>query len=199
MRNLTAAVLFATTITVSFGAHLALAQSTQPAGAISTIGAYSAGEDRAFFDKNIGKLVKLEPTPMMGGALEKVFGARFFTVNVGVAGEAVVKTLVAAKVGDNLSDVSMPGATADMPALKALVRQDFTLKTDADGKTFEAALDALYPPDTRYDEKRKAVHHSGAQWTFIRGVFIGDFKGLVVTTDADGTITNIKYSREIKP
>jgi hypothetical protein len=57
----------------------------------------------------------------------------------------------------------------------------------------------LYPPDTRYDEKRKAVQHSGTLWTFIRGVFIGDFKGLVVTTDADGTITNIKYSREIKP
>jgi hypothetical protein len=156
-------------------------------------------DDRTFFDKNIGKLIKLEPTPIVDVSLEKVFGARFFAVSVSVAGEANIKTLVAAKVGDDLSDVNVPSATSEMPTLKALVKPDFKLKTDADGKTFEAALDVLYPPDTRYDEKRKAVRHSGTQWTFIRGLFIGDFKGLVVTTDADGTITSIGYSREIKP
>ena len=159
----------------------------------------STNEERAFFDRNIGKLIKLEPTPMTAVVLDKVFGAQFFMVSVSVAGEANIKTLVAAKVGDDLSDVNVPSATSEMPTLKALVKPDFKLTTDADGKTFEAALDVLYPPDTRYDEKRKAVRHSETQWTFIRGVFIGDFKGLVVTTDAGGTIINIKYSREIKP
>jgi hypothetical protein len=117
-------------------------------------------------------------------------------VNIGNSGGTTM--LVVARIDDNLSDVSLPGAMADMPALKALVKPDFKLKADADGKAFEAALDLLYPPDTRYDEKRKAVRHAGTTWTFIRGMFIGDYKGLVVTTDADGTIMSIRHSREIK-
>jgi hypothetical protein len=30
-------------------------------------------DDRAFFDKNIGKLIKLEPTPIVDLSLDKVF------------------------------------------------------------------------------------------------------------------------------
>ena len=153
--------------------------------------------DQAFFEKSIGKLLKVEPSPITGEALEKVFSAKFYQVKVGLKGGGDM-LLVAARVGDSLSEVSMPGTTSDMVDLKALVKPDFKLKTDADGKAFEAALDLLYPPDTRYDEKRKAVQHAGTQWTFIRGEFIDNFKGLVVTTDADGAITSIKYSREIK-
>jgi len=155
-------------------------------------------EEKSFVDRNMGKLIKLDPTPVTGEALEKVFSATFYMVKVSVGAGGGTTMLVAARVGDNLADVSLPTAAADLPALKALVKPDFKLKTDADGKVFEAALDLLYLPDTRYDEKRKAVRHVGAEWTFIRGVFIGDYKGLVVTTDANGTITSIRYSREIK-
>jgi len=153
-------------------------------------------EEKAFIDRNVGNLIKLDPTPVSGDALEKVFAAKFYMVKV-TAG-AGTTMLVAARIATTLPDATLPAATADFPALKALVRPDFKLKSDADGKMFEAALDLLYPPDTRYDEKRKAVRHAGTQWTFIRGMFIGDYKGLVVTTDANGTITSIQYSREIK-
>jgi len=154
--------------------------------------------DMAFFEKNVGKLIKLEPIRVSGEALEKIFAATFYTVRVKIGDRENVATLVAAKASDTVLDLSLPDTTAGMPALEQLVRTDFKLKTDADGKLFEAALDVLYPADTRYDEKRKAVRHLGTEWMFIRGVFIGDFKGLVVTTDADGTIVGIKYSREIK-
>src|SRR3954464_5735348 len=82
-------------------------------------------EEKAFLEKNIDKLVKLDPAPVTGDALEKVFDAKFYMVKVtaGAGGEAT--TLVAARVGDNLSDVSMPIAAADLPALKALVKPDF--------------------------------------------------------------------------
>jgi hypothetical protein len=154
--------------------------------------------DKAFFEKNIGKLIKLEPTRVSGEALDKVFSATFYTLKVKVGDREGVATMVAAKANDTVFDISLPDTPAAMPALKNLVRTDFKLKADADGKLFETALDVLYPSDTRYDEKRKAVRHLGTQWTFIRGVFIGDFKGLVVTTDSDGTIVDVKYSREIK-
>ena len=155
-------------------------------------------QEKSFIDANIGKLIKVDPTPVKGEELEKVFHATFYMVKVNVGNSGTTDMLVAARVADNLSDVSLPGGTADMPALLALVKPDFKMKADADGKAFEAALDLLYPPDTRYDEKRKAVRHAGTTWTFIRGMFIGDYKGLLVTTDAEGTITSIRYSREIK-
>jgi hypothetical protein len=161
-------------------------------------GRAATAEDKAFFEKNVASLVKVEPAPITGQALERVFGAKFYTVKVSMGGEQGVKTLVAARVQDDLKDVTLPEANADMPALQALVKPDFKLKTDADGKAFEEALDLLYPVDVRYDEKRKAVKHAGTEWVFIRGTFIADFKGLVVTTDAEGTVKSIKYSREIK-
>ena len=155
-------------------------------------------EDRAFFQKNVARLVQAEPKPITGQALERVFGAKFYSVKMSMGGEEGIKLLVAARFQDELKDVTLPEANADMPALQALVKQDFKLKADADGKAFEEALDLLYPVDVRYDEKRKAVRHAGTEWLFIRGTFIADFKGLVVTTDADGTIKSIRYSREIK-
>jgi hypothetical protein len=155
-------------------------------------------EEKAFFEKNIARLVKVEPKPIAGQALERLFGAKFYTVKVSMGGEQGSKSLVAARVQDDLKDVSLPEVNADLPTLKSLVKPDFKLKADTDGKAFEEALDLLYPVDVRYDEKRKAVRHEGTEWLFIRGMFIADFKGLVVTTDADGAIKRIRYSREIK-
>jgi len=115
--------------------------------------------EKAFIDANIGKLITLDPTPVTGEALEKVFHATFYMVKANMGNSGVMNMLVVARSGDHVSDVSLPGATADMPALKTLVKPDFKLKADVDGKAFEAALDLLYPPDTRYDEKRKAEKH----------------------------------------
>jgi hypothetical protein len=161
----------------------------------------ATAEEKSFFDKNVGKLVKLEPTPLTGEALAKVFTAKFYSVKVSMGDDGGMTTLTAARKGNDLAQVSTPGTTADMPALKALVKPDFKLKTDTDGIVFQAALDILYPIDERFDKedaKAKAVKHSGTQWTFVRGKFFDDLKGIVVTTDANGTITKIAYSLEIK-
>ena len=59
-------------------------------------GAQVTAEEKAFFDKNIGKLVQVEPTPVTGEALEKVFaaGAKFYTVKVSVGGGSGVTRMV---------------------------------------------------------------------------------------------------------
>src|SRR3954466_14845912 len=75
-------------------------------------------EEKAFIDRNMGKLINLDPTAVTGEALEKVFGATFYVVKVSVGAGGGTTTLVAARVGDNLADVSLPSATADFPALK---------------------------------------------------------------------------------
>jgi hypothetical protein len=161
----------------------------------------ATAEEKSFFEKNVGKLVKLEPTPMNGEALAKVFAAKFYSVKVSMGDDGGMTTLTVARKGNELSVVSTPGTTADMPGLKTMVKPDFKLKTDTDGIVFQAALDILYPIDDRFDKedaKVKAVKHSGNQWTFVRGKFFDDLKGIIVTTDANGTITKIGYSLEIK-
>lgn len=161
----------------------------------------ATAEEKAFFEKNVTKLIQLDPTPMTGEALAKVFIAKFYSVKVSMGEDGAMTTLTVARKGNDMSQVSTPGSTADMPELKALVKPDFKLKTDTDGIVFQAALDVLYPIDDRFDKedvKAKAVKHSGNQWTFIRGKFFDNLKGIIVTTDANGTITKISYSLEIK-
>src|ERR1043165_2146577 len=43
-------------------------------------------EEKAFLDRNIGKLVKLDPTPIIGEPLDKVFAAKFYNVKVNIGG-----------------------------------------------------------------------------------------------------------------
>jgi len=159
----------------------------------------ATAEEKSFFEKNVGKLVKLEPSPMNGEALAKVFAAKFYSVKMSID-NAIITTTVA-RVGNDLLQFHGPDTTADMPELKGLVKPDFKLKTDADGIVFRAALDDLFPIGDRFDKedaKLNATKHSGNTWTFIRGKFFDELKGFIVTTDANGTITKISYSLEIK-
>src|SRR5437870_2580005 len=87
-------------------------------------------EEKTFLDSNIGKLVKLDPTPIKGESLDKVFSASFYIVKLNMANGAAATTIVAARAADNLLDVSLPAAPADMPSLKSLLKPDFKLKTD---------------------------------------------------------------------
>lgn len=162
-----------------------------------------SADDKAFFDKQMGKLVKFEPKPLAGDALGKVFAAKFFKLGVSVGADGMSVDLVVAKSGDNLLEVTTPSTTADMPDFKTLFKPDFKLKTDADAKSLQAALDLLYPIDERFsdgkeDIKAKTFKHTGTTWTFIRGKFFDDFKGFIVKIDANGTVTSVEYSLNIK-
>jgi hypothetical protein len=160
-----------------------------------------SAEDKAFIDKQINTLVKIEPTPLTGDSLEKVFSAKFFKLEIRIGASGGGMDLVVARSGDNIVEATQPGTTADMPEFKALVNLNFKLKADADAKTFQFALDQLYPIDERFDKedlKAKTFKRNGTTWTFIRGKFFDNFKGYIVKTDANGTISSIEYSLEIK-
>jgi len=43
------------------------------------------------------------------------------------------------------------------------------------------------------DKKAVAFHHTGNEWTFVRGKFFDSLMGFVITTDAKGKLTAIKY------
>ncbi|MGA7966825.1 MAG: hypothetical protein WCB49_13245 [Gammaproteobacteria bacterium] len=169
---------------------------------IVTTGAFAQGgnpADQQFFNAHIGDLVKLNPTPLDNSSLSKVFPAKFYNVDVIVAGGSQ-KVLVARK-GSDLVQVTMPSTTADMPGFQKLLNADFRLKSDEDAHTLQNALDVLYPISSNFggeDAKAKTIKHTGNEWTFVRGKFFEHFKGFVFTTNADGVITNVKYSLDIK-
>jgi hypothetical protein len=171
-----------------------------------TSGALAAGlspDERAFFDKNISKIVQIEPSRITDPSLEKVFQASFYKVTITLnQGESGTQTmdLTVARVGQELMDVSMPSTTEDLPKFKQMLKPDFKLRNEKDAQTLQSALDVLYPISTSFggeDAKAKAIKHSGKQWNFIRGEFFKKHKGFSFTTDANGGISDVKYSLEL--
>jgi hypothetical protein len=82
--------------------------------------------------------------------------------------------------------------------LLRVVRDDFILSDQASAKQFEAALDVLYPIQVFGEKEHKEIRQDGTKWIFVRGKFFNDLKGFIVSTGADGKLTKIDHSLEIK-
>jgi hypothetical protein len=157
--------------------------------------AQDAAGDQAFFDAQTSKFVKLQPERMTSEALGKVFNAIIYHVKV-VGSDGGYTNAVVARTGDDITIISIPTSTADMPDLVKLFKADFTLKSDADSHLAQDALDVLYPIDATStdDMNAKAIRHTGNQWIFIRGKFFDHFKGFIFTTDDSGKVTAAKWT-----
>lgn len=157
-------------------------------------------EDQAFFDKHSTDVVRLETTRLNDATFVRVFSMPFFHVKIiikqGDGGDESMETIVA-RSGDKLVSVGRPGTDTDMPDFPKMVSPSFKLKSDADAKDMQAALDVAYPIIGDDDKKAATFRHSGTQWTFVRGKFFNNYLGFVFDTDANGTITSAKFSLKI--
>ncbi|HEX5314725.1 MAG TPA: hypothetical protein VFX38_07485 [Gammaproteobacteria bacterium] len=179
-------------ILTAFLLTLGFAAAGVRAGAVSPA-------DQKFFDDNIGKVVKPDPTPLANPALAKMFTGRFYNVELNIAGAG--EKIVVAREGNDLIAVTTPSTTADMPGFPKLLKPDFRLKSDEDAHVLQDALDVLYPIDDSFggeDAQAKTIRHAGNVWTFVRGKFFEHFKGFVFTTDESGAVTKVQYSLDIK-
>ena len=158
-------------------------------------------DDRAFFDKHIGEFVKLEctPTPVDSPAVKQAFAARLYKVQVvlKVTNGTSTENLVMARVGDTLINIERPGEDQDLPEFPKMVNPAFALTTDAAARTFQQALDEIYPIVGNSDKKVEAFRHAGNQWIFIRGMFIDTKLGFILTTNAAGSVVAAKFSLKI--
>jgi hypothetical protein len=155
-----------------------------------------AADDQAFFDKQVSKFVKLQPKRLTADAVAAVFSAPFYNVTI-LGNDGSSTTAVVARVGDDISMVTIPSSSADMPDFVKLIKPAFILKSDADAKVFQDALDVLYPIDptmNKDDLAVKGIRHNGNTFTFVRGKFFDHFRGFIVATDDQGKIISIKYS-----
>lgn len=157
--------------------------------------------EREFFEKNIGKLIKLEPKPIDEAVVKKVFAGKLYKVNVSLTEFSF--QMVVMREGDKLIKMDNPTTNKAMPELKSMLDPKFKLLSDADAKDLEAAIDQIFPVTdldfgfNKDDLKLKAIRHNKNEWTLIRGKFFDDLKGFVFVTDADGAIKEVKHSLRV--
>src|SRR5579863_471113 len=84
-----------------------------------------AAADQAFFDKQTSKFVKLQPTRLTADVLGKVFNGIFYNVNV-VTSDGGSNKAVVARTGDDITIITIPSSTADVPDLVKLLKAGFT-------------------------------------------------------------------------
>lgn len=160
-------------------------------------------EERAAVEAEVHKRIKVTSEKMTSPALARVFAPTFIEVKVKIMspdGSTMTHDFTMAKMGDGFIDLEDPTTNMAMPNLHKAIRKDLRIKTDADAKIFEQALDVLHPISGGFgdrDKAFKAIRHADNTWTFVRGKFFKDRKGFVVTTDAAGVVKSVRYSLDL--
>jgi hypothetical protein len=169
--------------------------------ALAPMTALAAADETKAVEQEVLKRIKITPTKVESLAVKKVFAATFYKVKIGIKDGDSTSTseLSLARNQGKFVSIESTTTTRKMPVLQSVVKKDFKLKSEADAKVFQEALDKLYPVRGFGDDgKAKAIKKTASGWTFVRGTFFKDLKGFVVTTDASGVIKTIDYSLGIK-
>ncbi len=164
-------------------------------------GSWATADEAEDVRKEVLRRITIKSTKIESAALKKVFSATFYEVTIDINegnGTSHSKMLLVKKDAKFIN-LKTTSTTQKMPGLLSLVTKGFKLKTEADAKVFEAAIDTLYPIKSFGSAKKvKAIKKTATGWTFIRGTFFKDMKGFEVATDDKGVIQSIGYSLRIK-
>jgi hypothetical protein len=80
------------------------------------------------------------------------------------------------------------GTSNLMPVLKS----GLSIKTEADAKVFETALDKVFPVSWSDEDVKKHIK-KGNKWYFVRGDFFDFYSGFIITVDPAGKIIATGY------
>ena len=156
-------------------------------------------DEQAFFDRHAADLVRFEAQTMDDLAIDQVFSTPFYNLDVILLlGDGDQNTsLIVTRIGDQLVNLDRPGTDGDLPEFQKLLNPAFKLRTDADAKMLQQALDVLYPIFMQSDKKARSFRHEGNTWIFARAEFDESKSGYIFTTAADGTIQSVKYQMRL--
>lgn len=150
-----------------------------------------AQDENQILDNFFDSKFRTEKEPIVSETLSKAFTGAFYRVNAGwtyMEGEfteyCCVNTVV---VNNGRAEILEASGKNLLP----FIRKDFALKTEEDAKTFEAAIDLIFP--LIMDEGVKAHKKTGTKWLFVRSNYFEDKTAYVVTVDANSRITGIVY------
>jgi hypothetical protein len=99
---------------------------------------------------------------------------------------------------EDLIEIAWPKNHEKMSNLQSIVNPEFRLKTKEDGEHLINAMKVLF--ETAYDEDEVEPHfvQNGSTWSMITGNFFENFEGFIFETNADGKITKISRTLDIK-
>jgi len=177
----------------TFAGMLALALALSATGAAAQ---NRPPDEKEFVLQHLQNIVRVDPVRLTDPAVTSVFAVPLYRVmvEIGDPNGAARTSVMVGRQGDTLVVVSQPGEDQDRPDILKLLRPQFKLTGAAAAETVQNALDLVYPIiGSSADEKAKAFRHRGNDWIFVRGKFFDASMGFVLTTDASGTITGVRY------
>jgi hypothetical protein len=153
-------------------------------------------KENSLLDNFIKSRIAIEKEKIVSDTLAKVFAGTFYKINAGFTlgeGSAMCSgNLLVLKEG---TLIEFDNRTDSMFTLLSLVRNDYSLKSQADAKVFETALDKIYPINWS-DEGKKEHLKIDNKWYFVRGEFFDSKSAYIITLDQNSKISNIAYSME---
>ncbi len=118
-------------------------------------------------------------------ALKQVFNALFFKI---YSKNKLIH--IAIEYHGNYTELK------DYTQLTHLLQTGFNLSDETDAKTFQKALDVLYPPDV-FNKKYINNYKSDKSWVFVRGEAFGNKYGIIVGLNNANEIINIGYKSSL--
>ena len=152
--------------------------------------------DLARIDQFIGKKISIKKEKLDPEALGKVFRGSFYRATPEYAynnGTSSCGEFNVVVVDGAIFDLENIDETKTLEMLATLLRSDFAIQNEEDARTFELALDAIYPLSWSDKPEDKKHMKKDDQWIFLRGKFFDALKGFVVSLDENYRIRQIEY------
>jgi hypothetical protein len=155
------------------------------------------GNENSIVDNYVKSRLIIKKDKIVSDTLAKVFAGTFYRVNIGFNGgegeSTCSQSIIIIKDGKL---IELDNRLDSMKPLLVVVRKDFLLRSDADGKVFETSLKKLFPISEFTEPKDIFRSRNGNTWYFIRGTFMDSKSGYIIKTDKNFRITNIAYEME---
>jgi len=143
------------------------------------------------------KAVKIIPKLLESNELKKISSGIFYDVEIEERSSkgTYFTDKLCVKMGKSYIVIECKSTNKNMPQFLSTIKSSFKIKTEKDAKTFEKALDTVYPT---YDNKVKGFKKVNGKWIFVRELFFKKNSGFIVDVDKRGKIVNIAFNYKLE-
>ncbi|MGD0582974.1 MAG: hypothetical protein ABR974_08535 [Bacteroidales bacterium] len=155
--------------------------------------------DLRLMDNYINSKTTVEKQRIESDTLKKVFRGSFYSItptfdhNNGKTTCDAFRIVIA---DGKISELEELSENKTLGFLFSLLQKGVAIRNESDAKTFQAAIDQIYPLSWSVKAEDKKHLKLNDKWLFLRGDFFGSKEGLVVTLDQNSVISKIDFDLE---
>jgi hypothetical protein len=154
-----------------------------------------SAKDNALLDDFIKSKISVVKEKIVSDTLAMVFAGTFYKIDAGFAFTENMSSSSSELFAVKDGNIYVIEKIEDMSPLVSLVKSGFYLKSEADARIFEAAIDKIYPVSDLHLKDKEHLK-VGNKWYFIRDTFFDSKSGFTVTLDQNSKIVSIAYNLE---